>query len=162
VSLRPISVGAPTIPRAWSPCGRLSSRSPNRLCLFSSWVTAAPRPDSFPSAPRFVVLKQPVVALASWLDWHRVWLIGEYEPEHHATGMAKPCVPTEKNCRLAKNSPPLPFLFAPPSLTIRRPRLTSSLLRSYGHRGGLRAGADRLAHGHQLSWSPLFLLVIGS
>jgi len=67
VSLRPISVGAPTMPRAWSPCGKLSSRRPSRCCLFSSCVAAALSPDSIERAPRLVVRKQPVVARASGL-----------------------------------------------------------------------------------------------
>jgi hypothetical protein len=56
---------APTISLAWSPCDKLSSRSPNRLCLFSSWVAAGQSPDPIASAPRLVVRKQPVTARAS-------------------------------------------------------------------------------------------------
>jgi len=64
---RPIAVGAPTISRAWSPCGMLSSRGPSRRCLLSGCVDAARSPDSIERAPRLVNRKQPVVALASWL-----------------------------------------------------------------------------------------------
>ena len=67
VSLRPIPVRASTTYRAWSPCGRLSSRITNRRCLFSSCAVAALRLDSIERASRLVVLKQPVVALAFWL-----------------------------------------------------------------------------------------------
>jgi len=66
LSRRPIPVGAPTISRPWFPCGRLSSRNPNRRCLFPSCVGAALRLAAIERAPRLVVRKQPVVARASW------------------------------------------------------------------------------------------------
>ena len=65
--LRPIAVGAPTTLRACSPSGRLSNGNPNRRCLFFSCAVAALSSDPIDRAPRLVVRKQPVVALASWL-----------------------------------------------------------------------------------------------
>ena len=41
---------------------RLSRRSPNRHCLFSSWAAAGLSPDSIDRVPRLVVRKQPVAA----------------------------------------------------------------------------------------------------
>jgi len=69
VSLHPIPVGASTPYRTWSPCGRLSSHIPNHCCLFSSCAVTALRPDSIERASRLVILKQPVVTLASWLTY---------------------------------------------------------------------------------------------
>jgi len=66
-----MAVGAPTVSPAWSPCGRLSSRSPNRRCLFSGCAVAAPSPASIDRAPRLVVRKQIVGARASRLTRSR-------------------------------------------------------------------------------------------
>jgi hypothetical protein len=53
--------------RAQPPYGRLSSRSPNRRCRYSSCAVAVSSRDSMDNAPRFVVRKHPVVSRASWL-----------------------------------------------------------------------------------------------
>ena len=67
-SLLPMAVLPPiTTFLASSPWGRLSSHSPNRRCLFSSWLDAGLSQDSIDSAPRLVVRKAPVVARACWL-----------------------------------------------------------------------------------------------
>jgi len=66
-SLLIVADDAPTASVAWFPCGRLSSRVANRLCLLFRCATAGPRPDSVLSAVWLVIRNQHVTARASRL-----------------------------------------------------------------------------------------------